>query len=218
MFVSGGILERYQMSDETEMLGLTDFDINPQGMAENYVRDDRCLLTGGATRIERIEVWFDRQGLPDWYLVTKMPLVDARKRPVGIMGVLRRVVESDRELPLLQTVSRAVEAIRRDYSKNISLSTVAHHCGLTLRNLQRRFQAAFGLSPQEFLFKTRTLAAMRLLRESNLTAAEIATKCGFVDASSFSEHFRRRTGLTPTVYRSTTSGSSTPASAPIQSK
>ena len=41
MFASSGILQRYQMRDEAEMLGLTDFDINPHIMAENYVRASR---------------------------------------------------------------------------------------------------------------------------------------------------------------------------------
>lgn len=201
MFASSGILQRYQMHDESEMLGLTDFDINPHIMAENYVRDDQCLLSGKVKHIERLELWFDRQGLPDWFVVTKLPLLDTRQRPIGIMGVLRRAAKHEMKLPLMQTVSRAVDAIRRDYAKNVSLKAVAESCGLTLRNLQRRFQTAFGISPQEFLIKTRVLAAMRLLNETSLTSAEIASKTGFVDASSFAEQFKRRTGSTPTEYR-----------------
>lgn len=206
MFVSHGILQRYKMQDEKEMLGLTDFDINPNIMAENYVRDDHLLLSGKAQRIERLELWFDRQGLPDWFIVIKLPLLDAIQRPVGIMGVLRRAAEHEMKLPLMQTVSRAVDAIRNDYAKNVSLKAVAESCGLTLRDLQRRFQTAFGLSPREFLIKTRVLAAMRFLSETRLTAAEIAAKSGFVDASSFSEQFKRRTGATPTEYRASLKG------------
>jgi AraC-like DNA-binding protein len=202
MFVSRGILQRYQMRDETEMLGLSDFDINPAGMAENYVRDDEHLLSGKVDRIERLELWFDRQGLPDWFAVTKLPLLDRWGRPVGIMGVLRRAAEHEMKLPLMQTVSSAVEAIRKGYAGAVSLKAVAESCGLTLRNLQRRFQTAFGISPQEFLIKTRVLAAMRLLNETSLTASEIATRTGFFDASSFGEQFKRRTGLTPSGYRS----------------
>jgi AraC-like DNA-binding protein len=170
-------------------------------MAVNYVHDDRRLLSGEAQRIERLELWFDSQGLPDWYVVTKLPLFDAFQQPVGIMGVLRRAAEHEMKLPLMQTVSRAVGVIRRDFAKNISLRVVAESCGLTLRNLQRRFQSAFGVSPQEFLIKTRVLAAMRLLTESHLSAAEIASKTGFVDPSGFAEQFKRRTGSTPTEYR-----------------
>ena len=183
------------------MLGLTDFDINPHSMGENYVRDDHRLLTGKAKHIERMELWFDRQGLPDWFVVTKLPLLDVAHRPIGIMGVLRRAAEHEMRLPVMQTVSRAVDTIRSNYAKNVSLKAVAESCGLTLRNLQRRFQTAFGLSPREFLIETRVLAAMRLLSETSLTAAEIASKSGFVDASSFAEQFKCRTGATPTEYR-----------------
>jgi len=201
MFASSGILQRYQMRDEKDMLGLTDFDINPDSMAENYVRDDQRLLSGEVKHIERLELWFDRQGLPDWFVVTKLPLLDTRQRPIGIMGVLRRAAEHERKLPLMQTVSRAVTAIRNDYAGTVSLKAVAESCGLTPRNLQRRFQTAFGISPQEFLIKTRVLAAMRLLNETGLTAAEIAGQSGFVDSSSFAEQFKQRTGMTPTEYR-----------------
>ena len=57
------------------------------------------------------------------------------------------------------------------------------------------------VTTQEFMIKTRVLAAARLLEETSLTAAEIGTRCGFVDASSFTEHFRQRTGMTPSAYR-----------------
>jgi AraC-like DNA-binding protein len=70
-----------------------------------------------------------------------------------------------------------------------------------VRQLQRHFQSAFGITPQEFLFKTRVLAAMRLLLETTMTASEIANQCGFIDASSFTSHFRKRTGQTPGAYR-----------------
>jgi hypothetical protein len=46
------------------MLGLTDFDINPRHMGEHYVKDDRRSLSGRAQMIERLELWFDPQGLP----------------------------------------------------------------------------------------------------------------------------------------------------------
>lgn len=201
MFVSSGILDRYRMHDEKEMLGLTDFDINPVGMAENYVRDDERLLSGEVDRIDRLELWFNRQGLPDWFAVTKLPLLDRNRRPIGIMGVLRQASENEMKLPLMQTVSRAVEMLRKEYVKPVSLKAVADSCGLTLRDLQRRFQKAFGISPQEFLIRTRVVAAMRLLKETRLSAAEVASRCGFVDSSSFAQQFKLRIGMTPTAYR-----------------
>lgn len=201
MFASRSILERYQMRDEVDMLGLTDFDINPGLMAEAYVRDDQRLLDGTVKRVERIELWFDRLGLPNWFLVTKLPLLDKQGQPQGVMGILRHAGEEEMKLPLFQTVSKAVTIIRRDYAQPLIVAGIAAACGESLRQLQRRFQTAFGVTAQEFLIRTRVLAAARLLEETSLTAAQIAVRTGFVDASSFAEQFKRRTGVTPTEYR-----------------
>jgi AraC-like DNA-binding protein len=53
----------------------------------------------------------------------------------------------------------------------------------------------------QFLIRTRVLAAARLLEETDLTATEVSAKCGFVDGSSFSQLFQRRTGMTPIAFR-----------------
>ena len=201
MFASQGLLQRYQMSDDSEFIGRTDFDINPDTMAQAYVDDDKRILAGEATLIERIELWWDRQGMPDWFLVTKLPLYDRKHRVQGVMGTLRRPDEAERRLPVFQTVARAVEIIRRDYGTSLHIESVARSCGQSVRQLQRRFQSAFGITPQEFLIKTRVLAATRLLEETSGTAAEIAQQCGFVDASSFTQHFRKRAGVAPAAYR-----------------
>jgi AraC-like DNA-binding protein len=201
MFASRGILERYGMRDESEMLGLTDFDLNPGSMAEGYVRDDARLLTGKIKQIERLELWFDLQGMPDWFVVTKLPLLDRRGHPQGVIGVLRRAEENEMRLPLFQTVAQAVKMIRQEYARVITIEEVATSCGQSLRQLQRRFRAAFGITPQEFLLKTRVLAAAQLLEETTLSSNEIALRCGFGEASAFTQHFRKRTGCTPLLYR-----------------
>lgn len=201
MFASHGILDRYRMTDETEMLGLTDFDINPASMADGYVRDDQRLLAGKARHIERLEVWFDRQGMPEWYVVTKLPLLDQCGRPSCVMGVLRRAEEHEKGLPVFQTVAHAVKIIRGHFVTPLVVAEVARQCGQSLRQVQRRFQEPFGVTPQEFLIRTRVLAATRMLEETSLTTREIAARCGFVDGSSLTQHFKKRVGLTPAAYR-----------------
>ncbi len=213
MYASRGLLNRYQMKDDTEIIGRTDFDLNPGSMAQAYVDDDKHLLSGKAKIVERIELWWDRQGMPDWFLVTKLPLLDAKGRPNGVMGLLRRPDETERQLPVFQTVAQAVEIMRRDYSKPLLIEEIATACGQSLRQLQRRFQTAFAVTPQEFLLKTRVLSAARLLENSTASVSEIARRCGFMDQSAFTQHFRKRTGMTPTTYRQSQmhhTGKSTP--------
>jgi AraC-like DNA-binding protein len=203
MLVSRSFLEHHRLQREEEILGLTDFDVAPRHMASGYVDDDARLLSGESPFIERIELWFDKQGMPDWFFVSKQPLKDARGRICGTAGVVRRAAEHERQLPIIQSIAKAVEIIRRGYAGSIVLRELARECGLSTRHFQRRFQNAFGFSPREFLMKTRVIAAMKLLEETNLTAAEIASRCGFVDASSFAEQFGQRVGQSPSVYRQT---------------
>ena len=202
MFASQRILDLYQMRDESEMMGLTDFDLNPAVMAAGYVKEDAVILSGKSAKIERIELWFDRQGTPDWFLVTKLPLLDKRGGVAGVMGMLRRADVSEHQLPVFEAVAKAVSIIRRDYAKSLIIADLATLCGQSLRQLQRHFQSIFGLTPQDFLTKTRLLAATRLLEETSLTVGEIAAQCGFSNQSTFTLLFRTRIGATPARYRS----------------
>jgi len=201
MFASRGILELYGMTCDSEMLGRTDYDLNPAIMAAHYVADDERILSGTMEHIERLELWFDRQGMPDWFVVTKLPLLDTEGGVHGVMGLLRRASEHEMQLPIFQTVAKAVELIRRDYPLSLRMSDVANKCGQSLRQLQRHFQSAFGTTPQEFLLRTRILSATKLLEETRLSMAEISAKCGFTDVSAFTQQFRLRTGQTPAFYR-----------------
>ncbi len=212
MLVNRNFMQHYQMRHESEILGFTDFDVAPLHMASGYVRDDARLLSGHSRLVERVELWFDTQGVPDWFFVTKLPLRDADGRICGTAGVVRRAAEHEMELPTIQNVAQAIEIIRRDFAGPILLSEVARTCGLSMRHFQRRFQDAFGFSPQEFLIKTRVIAAMKLLEETNLSASEIAERCGFVDGSSFAEQFRARVSQTPSAYRQTMRSDSLQAS------
>jgi AraC-like DNA-binding protein len=201
MLVGRSFLQHYQLRHEREILGLTDFDVAPHHMASGYVRDDARLLSGEVRCVERVELWFDLQGTPDWFLVSKLALRDGEGQICGTAGVVRRAAEHEMQLPIIQNVARAVEIIRRDFAGPLVLSEVARKCGLSMRHFQRRFQHTFGFSPQEFLIKTRVTAALRMLEETNLSAVEIAAQCGFVDGSSFAEQFRQRVGQSPTAYR-----------------
>ncbi len=201
MVVSRNFPHHYQLRDEDAILGLTDLDVTPAGMAGGYISDDRELLSGRKACVQRVELWFDDQGLPDWFFVTKLPLLGSRGRIIGIMGVLRRAAEHEMQIPVLQTVSRAVDWIRRHHARPVAIAEVARACGLSQRHLQRRFHETFGFSPQEFVIRTRVRAAIELLEKTRCGAAEIADRCGFGDASAFALQFRQRTGMSPTHWR-----------------
>ena len=89
MLVSQSILARYDMTDELEMLGKTDFDLNPETMAQGYVSDDAYIYETGEPILDRVELWFDEQGIPDWHIVHKLPIRSRTGEIIGIMGILQ---------------------------------------------------------------------------------------------------------------------------------
>jgi transcriptional regulator GlxA family with amidase domain len=67
--------------------------------------------------------------------------------------------------------------------------------------LERRFQAATGVTPLFYVQKIRVEAAKRLLEESNKSFDEITWEVGYGDGGFFRKVFVKETGLQATAYR-----------------
>jgi AraC-like DNA-binding protein len=83
--------------------------------------------------------------------------------------------------------------------RELSVSMVATHLGLTPRNLQRLFESE-GTTFSEFLLSQRLSRAHRMLTEPRLAqnpVGAIAYDAGFGDLSYFNRSFKRRFGMTP---------------------
>lgn len=78
------------------------------------------------------------------------------------------------------------------------LAATAH---MSPRTLARRFVAATGSTPHQWLTRQRILLAQQLLEENDLTIEEIARRTGFGTADLLRHHFLQRVGATPTGYR-----------------
>jgi AraC-like DNA-binding protein len=207
MFSSESVRKLYGLRDEADVIGLTDYDLNPPVMAKGYVADDERIYRTGEPVLRRVELWWDARGVPDWYQVTKLPIRSRRGAIIGIMGVLQRYEGAVHLAMPWREIDDAVRHIRERFRGPVSISDLAKLTGLSSRQLERKFHAILGISPQEFLIKTRVLAACHALRQSEASLADIATDCGFYDQSSFTEHFRRYVGQTPREFRRAMEGS-----------
>lgn len=201
MFVSQSVCQLYGFPSSDALVGLTDFDLNPPGMAQGYVDGDAQIFRTGEPVLGRVELWWDARGLPDWYQVTKLPVRSQRGRVIGIMGMLRRCEGSPGLAMPWCEIAPVVRHLREHFREPVSLAELAKQNGFSPRQLERKFRAILGLSPQQFLLKTRVLAASHALRHSARGLAEIATDCGFYDQSSFTDLFRRHVGQTPREFR-----------------
>jgi transcriptional regulator GlxA family with amidase domain len=69
------------------------------------------------------------------------------------------------------------------------------------RTFARRFGAATGTSPQQWITHQRLYLAQQLLEEDTLGIEEIARRGGFGTAEALRHHFLRQLGVTPSAYR-----------------
>jgi AraC-like DNA-binding protein len=78
---------------------------------------------------------------------------------------------------------------------------LADYCQTSIRQLQRRFEQAIGVSPK---FYARTIrfeqAQRRLMFHPQTDLTQLAYDCGFFDQAHFIKEFRAFTGRTPSQY------------------
>jgi AraC family transcriptional activator FtrA len=81
------------------------------------------------------------------------------------------------------------------------LSQLARQAGMSQRTLLRRFKAATGVAPHEWLLEERLAQAKVLLETTSRSVLDIAGGCGLGAAENLRRHFRRRFCTSPSAYR-----------------
>ena len=97
---------------------------------------------------------------------------------------------------------RAIAYIRDNLADNLSLEVLASEAAMSPFHFARGFKKATGKSPLQFVLGERIEMSKILLKTTRLSVAEIAFRVGYTDNSRFSQHFKRLTGVTPAVFRS----------------
>jgi transcriptional regulator GlxA family with amidase domain len=101
----------------------------------------------------------------------------------------------------MDALKAPVEYIRENYMRTITLTELAKVTFLSISALERRFKKHLKKTPKQFMNDVRLENARRLLIESNLPIATIASECGFTDHSYFSKQFRLLFGQLPSSFR-----------------
>ena len=103
------------------------------------------------------------------------------------------------------TTGRKVQNVRRiinaNLEKEISIEELAGKVNLNRTTLQKVFKEMYGLTINEYRTKARLQLAKNLLVSTDLSITEIAGRCGYTNASKFSEVFKRNEGMLPKDWR-----------------
>ncbi|OBK73365.1 helix-turn-helix domain-containing protein [Mycobacterium sp. 1164985.4] len=93
--------------------------------------------------------------------------------------------------------------IEHNAHRDLTLHDLAAHAALSVRTLNRRFQAETGQTPMQWLTGVRIRHAQQLLESTGHGVERIGREVGFTSAANFREQFRRLTGVSPQSYRNT---------------
>jgi transcriptional regulator GlxA family with amidase domain len=93
--------------------------------------------------------------------------------------------------------------IEQEAHRDLSLRDIAERAAMSIRTLNRRFQAETGQTPMQWVTGVRVRHAQQLLESTACGIEKIGRDVGFSSPANFREQFRRLTGVAPQSYRHT---------------
>ncbi len=199
--VNESLVARHGLKSKSQVIGQRPRDICLGDFGRIPTEQDEKVLRTGRPLIDHLEMQWHRPNDPVWCLTTKLPILDSADVVVGLIGFSRdvRVPVEAHEIP--SGFALALEEFEQNLSPETTPAWFARRSRLSSQRLARLTKRLFGLTPNQFITKSRIAAASRMLREPNRSVSEIAHACGFYDHSAFARAFRSATGMTPSEFR-----------------
>jgi AraC family transcriptional regulator len=157
----------------------------------------RIFADAEVARSGNDRIWLEQVGLE---------LAAAATRLVNA-GTQRDPPERD-----LRRVAAVLRRIERDAALPLGLGELAREADMSPYHFLRTFRRVVGMTPHQYILRTRLQDAMVRLRRVSDPVLEVALDAGFADLSTFNRRFRTVVGMTPSDYRSSSvsSGASEP--------
>lgn len=107
--------------------------------------------------------------------------------------------------PQPSSTSRVTRVVRRIESEplgELALGRLAEEAGLSPYHFLRSFLQVTGLTPHQYVRRSRLRRAATRLALGKERVLDVALDCGFRDVSNFNRAFRAEFGMNPSAYRS----------------
>lgn len=177
----------------------------PRQLAVLGTDNDPFYCEGGRTLLSSIDVNHRKTGAEAAATLDRILDGDALPEEALLIPPARVITRASTDPASPAThpvVVKALQAIdARAHDPEFNTEELARICSVSSRTIGRLFEQQGLRSPYQVLLNIRVGNAQRLLQESELTADEIAFRCGFADYSSFYRVFKNQVGLSPSAFR-----------------
>ncbi|MBA3708198.1 MAG: AraC family transcriptional regulator [Planctomycetes bacterium] len=144
--------------------------------------------------LESIHSELTTYGVPDPEIVESLTRI-------WIRCIDREIHHDTEPVRMPKRLLAAVRHIEDHLAEPITLADLAHRSLLSISRFSAEFRTHLQASPIEYVLHLRLQHALHLLRDRNLSVAQVSVSVGFADPFYFSRQFRRRYGLSPMQYR-----------------
>jgi transcriptional regulator GlxA family with amidase domain len=165
---------------------------------------DSIVMSGGMASWQDLALYLIARFLGPEHAAKSARFYCIDPRPDG----LRHYAAPMRRLQSEDAVIRECQAWLADaYGESDAVSCMIAQSGLPRRTFDRRFRAATGYSPTDYVQSLRIEEAKQLLEMEELNVDSVAEAVGYSDTRAFRRLFNKMTGLSPAEYRRRFSGS-----------
>jgi len=161
-----------------------------------------AALLGAAYRLlARREVIDEAEAEASFFLGDIAKAEDGQSLCLALRARLSSLTEAIARNPRrTDPVQRAVAYIAANFDKQITLESTADALAISTNRLVRLLVAEMGRGFSELLIERRMEKAKELLSMPGAVIKQVSQACGYADQNYFSRLFKKKTGLTPSVY------------------
>jgi AraC family transcriptional regulator len=129
--------------------------------------------------------------------------LQAESTVVVLLHHLSGRAESSRteQVATCERLPQVIEYIDANLADELSIAALAQVARTSQFHFARRFKAAKGVTPHQYVLERRIELAKRLLLDRHLSIAAVANACGFATQAHLTAVFHRMVGVTPKAYR-----------------
>jgi transcriptional regulator GlxA family with amidase domain len=200
VLAKGGLLDGYRATIHWENATGLAAEFPDLDISQELFELDRTRLTcaGGTAAIDMMLSLIAREHGIDTANLVADQLIHHRIREASerqrISLQTRHGIAQPRLLAIVERMEGTIET-------PVSCVELARQAKVSVRQLERLFLRAFGVSPTRYYLGLRLDHARRLLRQTSQPVLSVALACGFVSASHFSKTYHARFGVVPSADR-----------------